>query len=52
MNELLEQLREQQRILNTIADRTTRLENKLDYMSSVIERMNTNRESRTNEPMH
>lgn len=50
MNEILEQLREQKRLLNTIADRTTRIENRLESMAHNLDRLN--RESRTNEPMH
>lgn len=42
MNNHIDQLKELQQKLNTISDRTTRLENKLDYMSSVLDRMNTN----------
>lgn len=41
MNNHINQLKELQQKLNTISDRATRLENKLDYMSSVLERMNT-----------
>lgn len=42
MNNHINQLKELQQKLNTISDRTTRLENKLDYMSSVLDRMNSN----------
>lgn len=42
MNDHINQLKELQQKLNTISDRATRVENKLDYMSSVLERMNTN----------
>lgn len=41
MNNHIEHLKQIQQSLNAVSDRTTRLENKLDYMSSVLERMNT-----------
>ncbi|SMY03751.1 hypothetical protein BSP239C_03608 [Brevibacterium sp. 239c] len=47
MKDLTEQLKQQQKTLAAIADRATRIENKLDYMSSILERIRTDLESRT-----